>query len=75
MGKLSKALGLDMDMEAPPASESMPMDEGDDELAEEKPKADTASAEVLAMKQFDRASTPEAKVQALKDFLEACGLY
>ncbi len=72
MGKLSKVLGMDMDMpeETEGVSEEMPVDD----LAEEKPKG-PASAEVLAMKQFDRATSPEAKAQALKDFLEACGLY
>ena len=70
MGKLSEALGLDM------GADEEPMDdlEMDEDVVEEKPKA-SGSAEVLAMKQFDRASTPEAKVQAMKDFLEACGLY
>lgn len=67
MGKLSEALGMDMGSEAP-------MSEGGEMMEEEAPKA-SASAEVLAMKQFERASTPEAKVQAMKDFLEACGLY
>ncbi len=48
-----------MEMSEPPAS----VDE-----------AAPAGAEVLAMKQFKRASTPEAMAQALKDFLEACGV-
>ena len=60
MSKLSEAMGM-MDEEESPASES----------TEAKPK--TASAEVLAMKQFDRATTPEARAEALKDFLSACG--
>ena len=68
MGKLSEALGMSMD----DAGEDMPVSESTED-AGDKPKV--ASAEVLAMKQFDRASTPEAKAQALKDFLEACGLY
>jgi hypothetical protein len=69
MSKVSEALGLDMGM----ADEAEPMlDEGLEPM--EKPQA-SASAEVLAMKQFERAATPEAKVQAMKDFLEACGLY
>ena len=40
-----------------------------------KPKDDMMSAgpEVLAMKMFEKASTPEAKVEALKAFGEACG--
>lgn len=72
MSKLSDALGMGMGAEEAPAPElgmeELPMED------EPAPKAD-ASAEVLAMKQFDRAPTPEAKVQAMKDFLEACGLY
>ncbi len=45
------------------------MDEA--ETPAEKPKA--ASAEEMAMKMFDRAATPAAKVEALKAFGEACG--
>lgn len=67
MGKLSQALGLDMGDESPPSS----ADAGDDS-AMEKPKG--VSAEVLAMKQFDRAGDPEAKVTALRDLLEAMGV-
>lgn len=67
MGKLSQALGLDMGDDAPPSS----ADAGDDSETE-KPKA--VSAEVLAMKQFSRATEPEAKVQALRDLLEAMGV-
>ena len=66
---IGKALGYDMEEKAvsdemAPVSESM-----------EPEKKGSASAEVLAMKQFERAKDPEAKAQALKDFLEACGLY
>lgn len=32
-----------------------------------------ADAEVLAMKAFSKAASPEAKASALKDFLRACG--
>lgn len=74
MSKLSDALGMGM---GGADASSMSDDAGMDEMPmmdEEAPVAD-ASAEVLAMKQFDRAPTPEAKVQAMKDFLEACGLY
>jgi hypothetical protein len=71
MGKLSAALGLE---DMAPASDPMAGGLEDPEMLEE-PKASDASAEVLAMKMFERASTPEAKVQAMKDFLEACGLY
>jgi hypothetical protein len=74
MGKLSKALGYDLG-EGAPASDTMGMSESTgDAPVDDKPKG-TATAEVLAMKQFDRATTPEARAQALKDFLEACGLY
>jgi hypothetical protein len=58
----------DDDDEAP-VSES-----GEDPMASDEPEG-TGSAEVLAMKQFGRATTPEAKVAALKDFLEALGVF
>ncbi len=61
-------------------SDVLGMDAGSEELADmpvidEEPAAPKGggSAELLAMKQFERASTTEAKVQAMKDFLEACG--
>lgn len=68
-GKIGKAIGFpglkddfsdepEMDEEAPASEDT-------------EPKA--ATAETLAMKQFERATTTEAKVQAMKDFLEACG--
>ncbi len=76
MSKLGKALGFSMDMGS---GEAGAMDEGDasDEL-ESEPAASVkekpgGSAEVLAMKQFKRATTPEAMAAALKDFGEACG--
>jgi hypothetical protein len=59
---------LESDEEAP-VSES-----GEDPMASDEPEG-TGSAEVLAMKQFGRATTPEAKVAALKDFLEALGVF
>jgi hypothetical protein len=65
--EIGKALGYSMG----DSEEEAPMSETP---VKEAPKA-SASAEVLAMKQFDRAKDPEAKVQAMKDFLEACGLY
>ncbi len=74
MSKLGDALGYSMDAGD---GASGAMDEGDasDMLeppasAKEKPGG---SAEVLAMKQFKRATTPEAMAAALKDFGEACG--
>lgn len=42
------------------------------EVTEEDASAEP-DAEVLAMKAFSKASSPEAKVSALKDFLRACG--
>lgn len=39
----------------------------------EDPEMDSAGAEVAAMKAFSKASSPEAKADALKDFLRACG--
>lgn len=66
MGALSKAMGF------PDTGESA--DETDAPASESTEKAKpAASAEVLAMKQFTRASTPEAKAAAMRDFLEACG--
>jgi hypothetical protein len=66
MGKLGDVLGFDAAAEVAPeenlATES---------VAEEKPKG--GSAEVMAMKMFSKASSPEAKVAAMKAFLEACG--
>lgn len=86
--KIGKALGFSMDLGKPKGpSIDEDMDETltgegiDDALPDEpemsgpessgEPKG--GSAEVLAMKQFERATSPEAKVQALKDFGEACG--
>lgn len=65
MGKLSKAIGF------PDEGES------DDEapVSEDAEKKVSASAEVLAMKQFMRAETAEAKASAMRDFIEACGGY
>ena len=68
MGKLSAALGLggsddegdSSDISEPPMSASEP-----------KPKGD--SAELMAMKMFMKASSPEAKLAAFKAILEACG--
>ncbi len=69
MGSIGKALGYSLDLGD---------EEGDDEspASEPKePKAKVPTAEVLAMKQFERAKSPEEKAQALKDFLSACGVY
>jgi len=43
------------------------------EVDEESPDGDSDDAEVLAMKAFSKATSPEAKASALKDFLRACG--
>lgn len=74
--KIGKAIGFGDG--PPPVSDPMEAElelEDDLELPEPEDKSGVGSAEVLAMKQFERAASPEAKAQALKDFLEACGLY
>lgn len=48
--------------------------------SEEMPEMDEdeasgREAEIAAMRLFSKAATPEAKVDALKAFLEACGVY
>ena len=69
--KLGKALGG--------LGGSLDMGSGDEDMGseEEAPmsdaKPDTGSAELMAMKMFEKATSPEAKVSALKAFLEACG--
>lgn len=70
MGKLSAALGLE---DMAPASDPMAGGLEDPEMLEE-PKASDASAEVLAMKMWDRAKAPEERVEALKGLLEALGV-
>lgn len=74
MGKIASALGLDAELGEESSDPMSAMEPMDSEMAEEKPEG-SSSAEVLAMKQFDRATSPEAKAQAMKDFLEACGMY
>ncbi len=74
MGKLSKVMGFPSLGEA-----ADPMDDGDG-MDAETPKDDsseapgTGKAEVLAMKQFERAKTPQEKAQAMYDFMQACGV-
>jgi hypothetical protein len=86
-GKVGKALGFSMDLGETPREKELgvgtedveavvdgaedPLAEGLEMAEEEAPVA--ASAEVMAMKMFERAKTPEAKVDALKAFGEACG--
>lgn len=74
MSKLGDALGFggaggDVSDVAPP---SIPEDVEALDSKAEKPDGD--DAEVLAMQAFSQASTPEAKVEAMKGFLSACGL-
>lgn len=68
MSKLSDALGM--------GDEPMPEDSEAEAMVpmEEESKA-SPEAEVLAMKQFKRAKTPEDMASALRSFLEACGVY
>ncbi len=65
MAKISEALGfpgMGASEEELPAEDAGETDEGGNQ------------AELLAMKQFGRATTPEAKVEAMKSFLSACGV-
>lgn len=75
MGKISKAIGLDMpmgkmggmgDMESPEEDATEPSEEPGEEAGGE--------AGVLAMKQFARATSPEEKAKALYSFLQAAGV-
>jgi len=52
---------------------SGPMSEPPESMDMEKPKG-KQSAEVLAMRLFDKAGSPEAKVEAFRSLLEACGV-
>ena len=70
MSKLGAALGFGSESASSPAI-AEDIDEMDAEVPSEKPAG--GSAETLAMKQFMRATTPEAKASAMRDFLEACG--
>lgn len=63
--KIGMALsGMKPESDSMEAAEPMEMDEEDGSQTE---------AEVAAMKLFMKASSPEAKAEALKSFLEACG--
>ncbi len=66
---IGKALGYG-DLGAEPSAEAL-----DEAPMSEEPtvKKDTGSAELMAMKMFTKATSDEAKVSALKAFLEACG--
>ena len=68
--KLGKALGFGMGEELEEAPPSIPEDV---DAMDAKVKKPAASAEVMAMKLFMSATTPEAKAEALKAFGESCG--
>ncbi len=72
MSKLGDALGFGG---GGAAEESLPPIPEDIEALDAKaePAESGGDAEVLAMQMFERAKTPEAKVDALKAFGEACG--
>ncbi len=69
-GSIGKAIGF-------PGMDDMSGGDDSSDESDSGPKSEktegSGSAEVLAMKQFMRATTPDAKASALKDFLEACG--
>lgn len=69
-GKIAKAIGFPGMDDASSDDSGMGDSEPPDSMSE--PKGN--SAELLAMKQFERASGPEAKLQALRDLLEAMGV-
>lgn len=71
--KLGKALGFDMG--GMPGGDAEDSSDALDEApaSAKEPKAGL-SAETMAMKMFEKASTPEAKVTAFKALLEACGV-
>ncbi len=73
MSKLGDALGFGG---GGAAEESLPPIPEDIEALDAKaePAEGGGDAEVLAMQAFSQASTPEAKVEAMKGFLSACGL-
>ncbi len=71
MSKLGDALGFGGG--AAPMEESPPSIPEDVDALDAKAEP-TGDAEVLAMQAFSQASTPEAKVEAMKGFLSACGL-
>lgn len=72
MSKLGAALGFgEPDAESPAIAEDV--DEMDEDA--EVPSQKGSSAEVLAMKMFMSAKSPEDKVEAFKHLLESCGSY
>ena len=69
--KLGKVLGLEIEgLGSSPEMEDE--SKGDDEPED---KDSQRSVEILAMKKFKRAATTEDMVEAMKGFLEACGIY
>ncbi len=71
MGKIAKAMGFPSEG-ADDASLGEAPDAADESPAEDAADPGVGKAEVLAMKQFERSTTPEAKAQALKDFIQLC---
>lgn len=71
MSKLGDALGFGMGEES---EDSPPSISEDVDALDAKAEKPTGDAEVMAMQMFMKASTAEAKVEALKGFLSACGL-
>lgn len=59
-----------------PAEDQIPQSENGEEVMDDEgsEKSGDASAETLAMKMFEKASTTEAKVSAFRSLLEACGV-
>ena len=70
MGKIAKAIGMDMpdggDDESPEEDAAEPAEEASDEAG--------GAAGELAMKQFSRATTPKEKAMAMHDFMQALGV-
>jgi len=64
IGLALSGLGQQPESESLEAAEPLEMDEEE---------GSQTQAEVAAMKLFMKASSPEAKAEALKSFLEACG--
>jgi hypothetical protein len=72
MSKLGDVLGFGG---GGPVSEEMPPSIPEDvDALDAKAEKPTGDAEVMAMQMFMKASTAEAKVEALKGFLSACGV-
>ena len=70
MGKIAKAIGMDMPMGGDKESPEEDATESEEESTDE---AGGAAGE-LAMKQFSRATSPKEKASAMYDFMQACGV-